>query len=228
MKTGDAELIVADPSPPGLLLEGGSSGHFFSRVTCDMFFLFLRRVYRRAAPPSPYPPLDTLPHPPLQAEELHATQMQLGLSLGFSALLEFPLFFFSHAIASHIGLLVCLLSATGARGLRALGYALAPTEWGVIPFDLLNGVSFVLVFQATLHFGEEQAITGGQMSTISKITGLRTLGLLIGMSTIGPLLEFLFGHHAVFLFSVGSSTLIVALAVCCHNAHWRKAVVAMH
>ena len=43
MKTGDAELIVADPSPPGLLLEGGSSGHFFSRVTCDMFFLFLRR-----------------------------------------------------------------------------------------------------------------------------------------------------------------------------------------
>ena len=151
-------------------------------MTCDIFFLFLRRVYRRAAPPSPYPPLDTLPHPPLQAEELHATQMQLGLSLGFSALLEFPLFFFSHAIASHIGLLVCLLSATGARGLRALGYALAPTEWGVIPFDLLNGVSFVLVFQATLHFGEEQAITGGQMSTISKITGLRTLGLLIGMS----------------------------------------------
>ena len=68
------------------------------------------------------------------------------------------------------------------------------------------------------------------MSTISKITGLKTLGLLIGMSTIGPLLESLFGHHAVFLFSVrvGSSTLIVALAVCCHNAHWRKAVVAMN
>lgn len=84
--------------------------------------------------------------------ELGASNLILGLSLGAAVTSEIPFFYFAGPILRRYGTVPVFLVATVAYGIRTLCYSFLRNPWLVLPIELLHGVTLSLAWSGiVLH-----------------------------------------------------------------------------
>ncbi len=148
-------------------------------------------------------------------EELGASKTTMGIALMISTLGELPILFFAHHLLKRFkayGLFVLGLIITG---IRLLLYAAFNFPAGILFFQLLNGLTFPMVWVAGVSYADEnapadmkatgQGLLGAMMLGFGGAFGSLVSGLMLG-GLGGRLMYLLMG--IIVLVSVGVVTLL--------------------
>jgi MFS transporter, PPP family, 3-phenylpropionic acid transporter len=84
----------------------------------------------------------------------------MGVAQSAATISELPFFFFAGSLLKRFKARGLLVTALAAMGLKCLLYWVVRTPWGVIPIQLMNGLSFSLLWSAGVSFARESAPAG--------------------------------------------------------------------
>ena len=116
-------------------------------------------------------------------EELHATGLQLGLTLTAQALLEVPLFQIAGRLVKSMGMRTSLLTCMLAAAIRFWGYVSVSSVWWVLPFEANHGWAFAIYYTAAAMLAEEFTSDGLQATMLGVANSAQQLGSLV--ATLG-------------------------------------------
>lgn len=149
------------------------AGIFFSYVIPDIFMLFI-------------------------IENVGATEQDMGLVLGFKAILELPTIFLYDKIERHISNVKLLKIAVLCFSLKALCYCLSSSLIGLYLTQLLQPISLALMVPAFVSFinklmNEKEIVRGQSLyvmaTTLSSILATTVGGYLIDLYSVRTMLD---------------------------------------
>lgn len=148
-------------------------------------------------------------------EELGANQSTVGIALTISTLGELPVLFFANRLLKRFGSYSLLRLGMAVTGIRLLLYAWFNFPVGILVFQLLNGMTYPLVWVAGVSYADEnapqgmkataQGLWGAMVFGFGAAAGGLACGLMLG-SIGGQWMYLIFG--CVVLISVGIITLL--------------------
>jgi PPP family 3-phenylpropionic acid transporter len=194
------EHVSADENPPAR----GSLRQLFARPRWILFLAmaFAGGLALSAASNFLFP----------RMKELGADESLMGIALTIGTVLEYPVLFFGNRLIRLLkpyGLFLLSIFVTGAR-LALLGVVNTPTL--ALLVQLLNGLSFPVMWIAGVAYANENAPDGMGATAQGLFSGMVIgIGMAAGGFFGGPLLEILGGHGLFLLF--GSVVLAIAAVV---------------
>ncbi len=140
---------------------------------------------------------------PLFVKELGGDEQLVGFAWGLGASTEVPVMWASQYIVQRLGLRVMLTMAFALYSFRMFLYSIMWAAWVVLPFNLLHGVTFGLMWVSVVNFANRFA-PPGMKATAQGVT----TGILFGLSSfIGALLS------GVLYEAVGPSTMFLLYGI---------------
>jgi MFS transporter, PPP family, 3-phenylpropionic acid transporter len=109
-------------------------------------------------------------------EELGISRSMFGITLLISAIGEIPILFLSNRLLKHFGSYRLLIIAMTLTGVRLLLYAWLRFPLGIFLFQILNGMTFPLVWVAGVNYADENA-PAGMKSTAQGLFGAMVFGI---------------------------------------------------
>jgi len=135
-------------------------------------------------------------------EELGISRSTMGLALFISTVGELPVLFLAHHLLKRFGMYGLLVMGVIITGVRLLLYAWLNFAAGILVFQLMNGMTYPMIWVAGVAYADEnapagmkataQGLLGAMMWGIGAATGGFTGGLLIG-SVGGRWMYLIFG-----------------------------------
>jgi PPP family 3-phenylpropionic acid transporter len=148
-------------------------------------------------------------------EELGASRSTMSIALTISTIGELPILFFANRLLKRFGAYGLLGMGMTVTGVRLLLYAWLNFPVGILVFQLLNGMTFPMVWVAGVSFADEnapqgmkataQGLLGAMVFGFGSATGGLAGGLMIG-SIGGRWMYLIIG--SLVLVSVGVITLL--------------------
>jgi PPP family 3-phenylpropionic acid transporter len=140
-------------------------------------------------------------------QELGASRMTMGLALTISTLGELPVLFFSNLLVKRFKAYGLFIFGLLMTGVRLLLFAVFNFTAGILFFQLLNGLTFPLMWVAGVTYADENAPTG-MKSTAQGLFGAMILGIgaAVGGMCGGLMLESIGGRNMYWIF--GSLVLV--------------------
>jgi PPP family 3-phenylpropionic acid transporter len=108
--------------------------------------------------------------------ELGASRTTMGIALMISTLVELPVLFFSHLLLKRFKAYGLFILGIMITGIRLLLYAIFNFTAGILFFQLLNGMTFPMMWVAGVSFADENA-PPGMKSTAQGLFGAMVLGI---------------------------------------------------
>ncbi len=140
---------------------------------------------------------------PLFVKDLGGDEQLVGFAWGLGASTEVPVMWASQYIVQRLGLRVMLIMAFALYSLRMFLYGIMWAAWLVLPFNLLHGMTFGLMWVSVVNFANRFA-PPGMKATAQGVTN----GVLFGLSSfVGSLLS------GVLYESVGPATMFLMYGV---------------
>ena len=135
--------------------------------------------------------------------ELGAPESSMGLAITLSVVSEVPVLFFGNRLVSRFGPYPVLLAAMLITGLRLLLFFFAVTPTWVLLFQLLNGLTFPLMWVAGVAYAHAHA-PPNLAATAQGLFGAMVYGFgdAVGGFAGGPLFERFGGRATYILFGV--------------------------
>lgn len=133
-------------------------------------------------------------------KELGAPTTQMSLALVLSTASEVPVMLFGHRLIRWLGARRMLLFGMGATALRLLLYSALPTPGGVLAFQVLNGLTYAVVWIAGVSYADQIAPAGLKASG-QGLFGAMVFG--VGASSgsfLGGVLIAAYGGQFLYLF----------------------------
>jgi PPP family 3-phenylpropionic acid transporter len=93
-------------------------------------------------------------------KELGANQSTVGIALTISTLGELPVLFFANRLLKRFGAYSLLKMGMIVTGIRLLLYAWFNFPMGILVFQLLNGMTYPLVWVAGVSYADENSLPG--------------------------------------------------------------------
>ena len=115
-------------------------------------------------------------------EELGFSRTTMGIALTITTLGELPILFFSNRLIKRFGAYGLFLLGVTITGTRLLLYAIFNSMAGILIFQLLNGMTFPLMWVAGVSYADQKA-PPGMKSTAQGLFGVMLIG--IGSATGG-------------------------------------------
>jgi PPP family 3-phenylpropionic acid transporter len=109
-------------------------------------------------------------------QELGASRTTMGIALTISALIELPVLFFSNRILKTFKAYNMFILGIIISGIRLLLYAIFNFTAGVLAFQLLNGLTFPIIWVAGVAWADKNA-PAGMKSTAQGLFGAMVLGI---------------------------------------------------
>jgi PPP family 3-phenylpropionic acid transporter len=142
---------------------------------------------------------------------LGASESLMGIALAIGSITEIPVFLFGSLLVRHFGAQRLLLGAVALTGVRLLLFAAASSASHILLAQLLNGLTFPLVWVAGVTYADEAAPLGmkatGQGLFSAAVFGL---GSAAGGFLGGPLQE-IAGSQGLYLVFGAAVLLVVAV-----------------
>ncbi len=148
-------------------------------------------------------------------EELGASRSTMGIALTISTIGELPILFYANRLLKRFGASGLLILGLTMTGVRLLLYAWLNFPAGILFFQLLNGMTFPMVWVAGVSYADENA-PEGMKATAQGLWGAMVFGFgaaaggLIGGLMLGSIggrwMYLIFGSCV--LLSVGVITLL--------------------
>ncbi len=147
-------------------------------------------------------------------KELGASETTMGLALTIGTLVEVPVLFFGHRLIQHFKPSGVLTLATAATGLRLLLYSVAGTPGHVLWIQLLNGVTFPLMWVAGVSYAHARAPEGMSATAQGLFTAVvYGFGMAVGGFVAGPLLERVGGRGLYLIFGIVVLCMLTVVAI---------------
>lgn len=131
--------------------------------------------------------------------EMGASKTTMGIALTISSIGELPVLFFAHHLLRRFKAYGLFILGIAITGLRLLLYAAFNFPAGILIFQLLNGMTFPMIWVAGVSYADEssppemkataQGVFGAAMVGIGAAVGAMAGGLLVG--SIGSRLMYL-------------------------------------
>jgi len=147
-------------------------------------------------------------------KELGASESTMGLALTIGMIAEIPILFFGNRLIKWLGSYRLLMLSIAVTGLRMLLFAATDLPNFVLAAQLLNGLTFPIMWVAGVSYADEHAPEGMSATAQGIFTAMVLgFGAATGGFVGGPLLEYLGGRSLYFIFGTGVIviTAIVAL-----------------
>jgi MFS transporter, PPP family, 3-phenylpropionic acid transporter len=109
-------------------------------------------------------------------EELGISRSLFGITLLISTIGELPILFFSNRLLKRFGSYRLLIIGLTLTGVRLLLYAWLRFPLGIFLFQILNGMTFPMVWVAGVSYADENAPTG-MKSTAQGLFGAMVFGI---------------------------------------------------
>jgi MFS transporter, PPP family, 3-phenylpropionic acid transporter len=109
-------------------------------------------------------------------EELGISRSMFGISLLISTIGELPILFFSNRLLKRFGSYRLLLIGMTLTGVRLLLYAWLRFPMGIFIFQILNGMTFPMVWVAGVSYADENAPVG-MKATAQGLFGAMVFGI---------------------------------------------------
>ena len=163
--------------------------------------------------------------------DLYASTLLCGLSVGVNVLFELPIFWYASSILNYLGSDGMFLLSMTCFVVRVFGYTLLTpaTKWWILPLESMHGVTFATFWIVTTDVskGLIDETKGGYWSTTipSVVQMLYTaVGATIG-SVLGGFAMHRFGSKQMYRFTAGSVFCLflvhllgsVIVRICCHR-----------
>jgi PPP family 3-phenylpropionic acid transporter len=145
-------------------------------------------------------------------QELGASRTTMGIALTISSLIELPVLFFSNRLIRRYKAYPVFVFGVIISGVRLLFYAAFNFTAGILFFQLLNGLTFPILWVAGVAWADENA-PAGMKSTAQGLLGAMVLGVgsAAGGFFGGLLLESMGGRWMYLIF--GCVVLVCVAAV---------------
>jgi PPP family 3-phenylpropionic acid transporter len=147
-------------------------------------------------------------------KELKANETTMGVALTISTLAEVPVLFFANRLMKVFRPFNLLLMGMAFTGLRLLLYFLAPSPAGVLAIQVIQGLTFPLVWVAGVAYADENA-PAGMRATAQGLFGALVFGFgAAAGGFLGGLMIAALGGRAMYLVfgvAVLASTACIAL-----------------
>lgn len=151
----------------------------------------------------------------LLLQEMKASTLLCGLSVGVTVVFELPIFQYSKILLERLGTRRMILLGQAAWVVRALFYSRMRNPWSVLLIEPLHGVTFALIWTAALqHVGDPSVSGHGLEASAQGLLSFCFMGVgpVIGLALGGFLFEHV-GSHAVYaIFAVAIFASGVAFA----------------
>ena len=140
-------------------------------------------------------------------KELGASRITMGIALTIATLCELPVLYFSNLLLKRFKSYNLFILGITITGLRLILYAVFNAPTGILFFQLLNGMTFPLMWVAGVAYAEENS-PPGMKSTAQGLFGAMVLGIgaAVGGLLGGWMLESIGGEWMYLIF--GSLVLI--------------------
>ena len=136
-------------------------------------------------------------------KELGASETTMGLALTIGTIVEVPVLFFGNRLIRRFKASGVFTLATAATGVRLLLYSVARSPDHVLWIQLLNGVTFPLVWVAGVSYAYAQAPEGMTATAQGLLTAVvYGFGMAVGGFIAGPLLEEVGGRGLYLIFGI--------------------------
>jgi PPP family 3-phenylpropionic acid transporter len=109
-------------------------------------------------------------------EELGFSRTTMGIALTLTTLGELPILFFSNRLIKRFGAYGLFLLGVTITGMRLLLYAIFNSMAGILIFQLLNGMTFPLMWVAGVSYADQKA-PPGMKSTAQGLFGAMLIGI---------------------------------------------------
>ena len=147
-------------------------------------------------------------------KELGAHESTMGLALLVGMFSEIPVLFFGNRLIKRLKPYGLLMLSMVVTGLRMVLFATSGTANMILAFQLLNGLTFPIMWVAGVSYADENA-PPGMSATVQGLFSAMVLGFgtAVGGFTGGLLLGSLGGRGLYFVFGVTVLTLVFIVAL---------------
>jgi len=140
MNRDAAETNIADDASNNDVARTGELSDLLSLFTKPRVLLFVVEVILMGAAMATVERLLFL----YMVNDLHASTLLCGLSVGVNVLFELPIFWYASSILNHVGYDAMFLLSMACFVVRVFGYTLLTpsTKWWILPLESMHGVTF--------------------------------------------------------------------------------------
>jgi PPP family 3-phenylpropionic acid transporter len=144
-------------------------------------------------------------------KELGAKESLMGLALSVGTFLEYPVLFFGNHLIRWLKPYGLFLAAMGVTAARLLLFGWNTSPDGILPIQLLNGLSFAVMWMAGVAYAHEHA-PRGMTTTAQGLFAAMVFGIgnAAGGFLGGPLLESIGGRGLFLVFGIIVTAIVAA------------------
>lgn len=138
---------------------------------------------------------------PIYFRKIGGSNELLGLAYFISAMSEIPFLLYADKILKRIGTRWALIGASGVAALRWLIISFIPNAYLVLPFQLLHGLIFIVLYYSMATYINQEVPKELKASgqTVNNLIGMG-ISRIVG-SLLGGFLSDLYGIKMVFLYN---------------------------
>lgn len=138
---------------------------------------------------------------PIYFRQIGGSNKLLGLAYFISAMSEIPFLLYADKILKRIGTRWALIGASGVAALRWLIISFIPNAYLVLPFQLLHGLIFIVLYYSMATYINQEVPKELKASgqTVNNLIGMG-ISRIVG-SLLGGFLSDLYGIKMVFLYN---------------------------
>jgi len=145
-------------------------------------------------------------------KELGASELTMGLAMLVGTISEIPVLFFGSHLITRLKLNGLFFLAMAVTGLRLILFAASRRPVFILAVQLLNGLTFSIMWMAGVSYADEQAPKGLKTTTQGLFNAaVMGIGTAVGGFLGGPLLDSLGGRNLYLIF--GTAVLIMVAGV---------------